>query len=114
MPDSRRACRPGNRAAGLLVDCLRSVACIFCPGLSCCLSVLQEVSMPTAATERAVVGRPACGNPPRVRLWHLVPGDVFVHDEQPSPTRPPRLTPDLAPTPSRLTRRSSSLDQGGH
>ena len=42
------------------------------------------------------------------------PVDVFVHDEQPSPTRPPSLTPDLGPTPSRLTRRSSSLDQGGH
>ena len=48
-------------------------------------SVLQEATMPAAATERAVVGRPAWATP-----HASVPGtwfrDVLVHDEQPSPT----------------------------
>jgi hypothetical protein len=39
------------------------------------------------------------------------PVDVFVHDEQPSPTSTPSPTPDLAPIRSRLTTRPSSLDK---
>ena len=39
--------------------------------------------MPAAATDPAVVGRPSLRQPRRVRPWHLVPRDVFVHDEQP-------------------------------
>jgi hypothetical protein len=44
--------------------------------------ILQEVTMP-ATTDRPSSGGPACGNRRRVRPWHLVPRDVFVHDEQP-------------------------------
>ena len=39
--------------------------------------------MPAAATDRPWSGGPACGNPRRVRSWHLVPRDVLVHHEQP-------------------------------
>ena len=42
--------------------------------------------MPAATTDRPSSGGPACGNRRRVRPWHLVPRDVFVHDEQPEPT----------------------------
>jgi hypothetical protein len=60
MLDSSRHADAGNRAAGLLVDYLDSVVC-SAPGLSCCLSVLQEVSMPAA--DRPSSGGPAGGNP---------------------------------------------------
>lgn len=39
--------------------------------------------MPAAATDRPSSGAQPVATPRRVRPWHLVPGDVFVHDEQP-------------------------------
>jgi hypothetical protein len=38
--------------------------------------------MPAAATDRPSSGGPTCGNPRRVRPWHLVPRDVFAHEDQ--------------------------------
>jgi hypothetical protein len=89
MPDSPGHAGRGNRAAGLLVDCLK---CVVCSALVELLpSILQEVTMPAATTDRSssasisadgqVVAFESEGA--LVAEDGGFPVDVFVHDEQP-------------------------------
>ena len=68
--------------------------------------------MPAATTDRSSSHPPAAPDAPAPGIWS--PGWSWQPYWRLSVRRLPSPTPDLGPTPSRLTPRSSSLDQGGH